>query len=233
MAENCDMLLRAAELLDHSKSSSFHAVLSSSPQDDFSVPDIIDSSMHAASPQYGDTEDSNEEYDDMDPKRPRGSMAAFKGGRFIARDAVAHNSVEKRRRAFLASCYDGLKNVVPALSGTRASNVKVLRGGVALIKSLEAEDRRLVLEKKRLIAQRDALTSQNNALAKQLFQRLEHAVPLLEAATLLGASTHPLSCPPPAAPLSGPVLSGHCHGTDNEDVAMSLMLLAQLCPGRC
>jgi hypothetical protein len=128
MTDNCDLLLRAAELLDHTKMASLQPEFVFAPaRDEHTVPDLSadDASLY-------DSEDDGSSIPEDGPKRPR--MASFKGARLAARDAVAHNSVEKRRRAYLAACYDGLKRVVPALAGTRASNVKVLRGGLALIK---------------------------------------------------------------------------------------------------
>lgn len=38
-----------------------------------------------------------------------------------------HNEVEKRRRAYLSSCYVDLKNLVPQIAGVKASNVTILQ----------------------------------------------------------------------------------------------------------
>lgn len=215
MADSCDLLLRAAQMLDHTKFSTPIKTFKA-PSDDFAVPDICTA---APSPQDYD-EDSDMDADSMDAsdegrKRPR--LAALKGARtFLARDAVAHNSVEKRRRAYLASCYEGLKDSIPALASSRASNVKVLRGGAALIKALEADERRLVAEKRRLALQRDALILKNNTLSSQLLQRsnaVEQAVPLFVQ----------------VAPASKPAPRRMSVATSDE-AAMSLMMLAQLCP---
>lgn len=214
MVDNCDMLLRAAQLLDHTKLPQVFEpprVYS----DDFAVPDTDLSFMGSSPPAFDDDfDDEPMDFEDDTRKRPR--MAALKGSRsFLARDAVAHNSVEKRRRAYLASCYEGLKNSIPALANSRASNVKVLRGGAALIKALETEERRLLSEKKRLIVQRDTLQSQNIALSsslKALSRRSnEQAVPTLSPMT-----THVVPQP-------------HVSET-NDEAAMSLMMLAELCP---
>jgi len=216
MADNCDLLLRAAELLDHTKQTNIdndfsYAPSFSSPQgDDCAVPDIsADESQYCEFMDSGDDNNSLASEEQFS-KRPR--MASLKGARLAARDAVAHNSVEKSRRAYLASCYENLKRVVPALAGTRASNVKVLRGGLALIKALEAEDRRLTAEKKKAIALRETLIRQNNTLAKQLVLRgkSEMTVPM-------------------AMPLTHPCAS-QLLPTDREEIAMSLMQLAEMCP---
>lgn len=132
MVDNCDMLLRAAELLDHTKVSHV-AEPARVPVDDYAVPDTDLSFGGSSPPAFDDFDDEPMELEEDVRKRPR--MAALKGSRsFLARDAIAHNSVEKRRRAYLASCYEGLKNSIPSLANSRASNVKVLRGGAALIK---------------------------------------------------------------------------------------------------
>lgn len=132
MADSCDLLLRAAQMLDHTKFAT-PIKMQKVARDDFAVPDINTS---APSPQFFDDDDSDvDSMDASDEGRKRPRLAALKGARtFLARDSVAHNSVEKRRRAYLASCYEGLKDSIPALASSRASNVKVLRGGVALIK---------------------------------------------------------------------------------------------------
>eukprot|EP00047_Mylnosiga_fluctuans_P001485 m.220568 g.220568 ORF g.220568 m.220568 type:complete len:215 (+) comp10405_c0_seq1:199-843(+) len=214
MADNCDLLLRAAELLDTSKQAMHEPAISISyARDDFMVPD-----MSADEASFGDggmdslDEDNLQGFEDGMSKRPR--LASLKGARLAARDAVAHNSVEKRRRAYLASCYDNLKRAVPSLANVRASNVKVLRAGLAQIKALEAEERRLVAEKKRAIALREQLIRQNNILAEQLFRRnAEQAVPVVSSLS--------------------PESVSRGESQDSEEVAMSLMLLAELCPVAC
>ena len=50
------------------------------------------------------------------------------------RGAAQHNEVEKRRRAYLSHCYTALKEAVPGLENSKASNVTVLRGAVDEIK---------------------------------------------------------------------------------------------------
>ena len=42
--------------------------------------------------------------------------------------------VEKKRRAYLSQCYSYLQRAVPALTLSRASNVKILRGSLHFIK---------------------------------------------------------------------------------------------------
>jgi len=214
MVDNCDLLLRAAELLDHNKQGYSQQPFVFYPsKDDLMVPDMSADEASNGDFNMDSDDDPSLMMEESGSKRTR--MASLKGARLAARDAVAHNSVEKRRRAYLASCYENLKRAVPALAGTRASNVKVLRAGLAMIKALESEERRLVAEKKRALNLRETLIRQNNALTKQLMRRAtgEQAVP-----TSITVSHDPIS------KLSSP---------DSEEVAMSLMLLAELCPVKC
>lgn len=46
---------------------------------------------------------------------------------------VQFNSLEKQRRAQLASCYNRLKSAIPSIAGTKASNVHILRTAQAFI----------------------------------------------------------------------------------------------------
>lgn len=56
----------------------------------------------------------------------------------------AHNEVEKKRRAYLAECYAQLRDVLPGIAGTKASNVTVLRTASAQITALQEEERALL-----------------------------------------------------------------------------------------
>lgn len=56
----------------------------------------------------------------------------------------AHNEVEKKRRAYLAECYAQLRDVLPGIAGTKASNVTVLRTASAQIAALKEEERALL-----------------------------------------------------------------------------------------
>lgn len=304
-ADSCDLLLRAAELLDHSKSQAaahshpappapaptshsfpFPAMMlmSAPPLDpktlaaltagmpgapftfaaDAAVPDISSLTPARESSPGAEGEDEDEQEHDPDQededgdssmdfgmdgsdprskRSPRG-LAYLKASRFLPRDSIAHNSVEKRRRAYLAACYDGLKCSIPALAGTRASNVKVLRAGASLIKSLESEDRRIAAEKKRLIAQRDQLIQMNNQLASQLVHRRhERAVPSLGAAAGVGAApgvyggfvapaamyaAHAAAAMPAPGPApSASLRTRERRPSESREVALSLMMLAE------
>ena len=140
--DNCDMLLLAAELLEHKKTPPAPAITFCAellPKDnDMAVPDIIHTPAGASTPLSDDCDESQDDSSEalsMEGEgRKRFRLSSLKVSRLLARDSFAHNSVEKRRRAYLASCYDNLKCSIPALSGTRASNVKVLRAAVTLIK---------------------------------------------------------------------------------------------------
>lgn len=57
-----------------------------------------------------------------------------------------HNSVEKKRRAFLAKCYITLKEQVPAVRSIKASNATVLQQAARLIEELCTEEVSLLEE---------------------------------------------------------------------------------------
>jgi hypothetical protein len=88
------------------------------------------------------------------------------------RGAANHNEVEKRRRAYLSHCYTALKEAVPGLENSKASNVTVLRGAVDEIKKLEDLSNSL-----------EAARAQQYALRKQLLRNLPADFKLPFAAT--------------------------------------------------
>jgi len=107
---------------------------------DCTVPDLSSESFSGAN---SDAE-SEEETEEPATKRIRTvseTTASVTGS--------GHNMVEKKRRAYLSQCYSYLQRAVPALTLSRASNVKILRGSLHFIKALEAEERRLLAEKAR------------------------------------------------------------------------------------
>ena len=61
---------------------------------------------------------------------------------------AAHNTVEKKRRAYLSSCFRELQDHVPSVSGAKASNVCVLTSAQEYIKRLQEDERRLVEAKR-------------------------------------------------------------------------------------
>eukprot|EP00040_Diaphanoeca_grandis_P005242 m.31966 g.31966 ORF g.31966 m.31966 type:complete len:364 (-) comp16562_c0_seq1:463-1554(-) len=82
------------------------------------------------------------------------------------RTNVAHNEVEKRRRAYLTACYNDLHNILPTISGTKASNATVLRSAVEHIKALKAEDKVYVAAKKELLAERKRILDRKSRTSK-------------------------------------------------------------------
>lgn len=168
------LVLQAAEMLEQPKGQmlfpSAPALRMRRPappaSDDGAVPDVGTGANRPArqrSP-FAYDEDaggSDDESSAMDADELASKRMRLASSRMLnARNADTHNSVEKRRRAYLASCYEGLKDSVPMLTGSRASNVKVLRGAASYIKSLQIEEQRLVAEKKRLREQQEELLRQ-------------------------------------------------------------------------
>lgn len=93
------------------------------------------------------------------------------------RGNVAHNEVEKRRRAFLTSCYHRLHQALPTISGTKASNATVLRTAVEHIKTLETEGKVLELEKKQLLEARNRILQRRKTFKKaQLLSKAQSAL---------------------------------------------------------
>jgi hypothetical protein len=98
-------------------------------------------------------------------------------------DSVAsgdrHNSVEKRRRAYLAQCYLTLKAEVPAVRSIKASNATVLQRAADLIEELCDEEASLLEEirvQKKI--QKDYLTAlKNQAALSSSKRKVAHAQP--------------------------------------------------------
>lgn len=89
---------------------------------------------------------SDHDNDDSKNERQRKSNSKFK-----EETGNGHNSIEKKRRAYLSLCYKQLKRVVPFLSlAQRTSNVRILRDSLAFIKSLEDQERNLCAEKAKI-----------------------------------------------------------------------------------
>lgn len=95
----------------------------------------------------------------IDPAPPRVSAAYYDGetdeeGHTVPsranryepykRPLDAHNEVEKKRRAYLSECYTQLRDVLPGIAGTKASNVTVLRTAAAQVAALQEEERALL-----------------------------------------------------------------------------------------
>jgi len=88
----------------------------------------------------------------------------------LGRGPLQHNEVEKRRRAYLSSCYIELKALLPSISEIKASNVAILRTAVEQIKELESTERNLCEERDALYRQRKQLLAK-----KQRRQAVQNA----------------------------------------------------------
>lgn len=84
--------------------------------------------------------DYDGETDDEGPTVPN------RGNRYepYKRPVDAHNEIEKKRRAYLTECYGQLRDTLPGIAGTKASNVTVLRTAAAQIAALQEEERALL-----------------------------------------------------------------------------------------
>jgi len=68
------------------------------------------------------------------------------GSRKKPRGPAQHNEVEKRRRAYLSSCYVELHTLVPSICDVKASNVTILQSAAKHIKELDGTADRLMAE---------------------------------------------------------------------------------------
>lgn len=138
------LVLQAAEMLDQPQKHFFGSSLAlrsrraapAPSEDGDSVPDIsaLPRLSRPRSP-FAYDDDVSDETSSVDPEDQPAKRARLASNRMLnARNSDTHNSVEKRRRAYLSSCYENLKDSVPMMTNTRASNVKVLRGAAAYIK---------------------------------------------------------------------------------------------------
>lgn len=80
----------------------------------------------------------------------------------------AHNSVEKQRRAFLSNCYSRLKELVPVISSSKASNAIVLKRAAEHIKELQDKDDALLKEITAQKKLQERYLSQINAVSTSL-----------------------------------------------------------------
>lgn len=87
------------------------------------------------------------------------------------RTNIAHNEVEKRRRAYLTNCYNDLHNILPMISGTKASNATVLRSAVDHIKALEIEHKLILAAKNEQLLLRQRILERQSRANKALNQR--------------------------------------------------------------
>lgn len=82
-------------------------------------------------------------------RRPAGSE---RGSGRKPRGPAQHNEVEKRRRAYLSSCYVELHGLVPTIKDAKASNVTILQSAAEHIHELESDGSKLeaMVERERL-----------------------------------------------------------------------------------
>jgi hypothetical protein len=111
-------LLEAAEILEQQPLGSEAAAAPSSVSEDSEDEQDFD-----------DGSDTNHAADEGKRTQPK-----------VVRTA-AHNNVEKKRRAYLASCFKDLQDCVPTVAGAKASNVCVLTSAHEHIKRLQEEER--------------------------------------------------------------------------------------------
>lgn len=78
-----------------------------------------------------------------------------------------HNEVEKRRRAYLSSCYVDLKNLVPQIAGVKASNVTILQTAASHVQELDTSAKKLTAQLRAAKRRREQLETQLETLRTQ------------------------------------------------------------------
>jgi hypothetical protein len=78
-----------------------------------------------------------------------------------------HNEVEKRRRAYLSSCYVDLKMLVPSIAQSKASNVTILQTAAKHVKELDASAKKLATQIRAAKRKRERLQQQVAELRAQ------------------------------------------------------------------
>lgn len=154
-------LLQAAEMLEthprYTPSTSLGAESDPDELHDFEVPSMLPPTRyhHAASPEpYQPHNTYNQSFTDQSESEGEAEEEEEEEKYVAPREVVpesaagnlSHNSVEKQRRAFLASCYTTLKAEVPAVRGVKASNATVLQRAADFIKDLCEEETTLLDE---------------------------------------------------------------------------------------
>jgi len=148
-----DLLLHAADMLDRQnimkRNDDIHCVpdISELPQ---AIPlakpqsqrgdSGVDSDESRNWPEGG--EDDTFDYVERRVPRSRGNRTRAEPYNNNRRTVESHNEVEKRRRAYLSSCYNTLRDVLPSIANSKASNVTVLRTAADEIQLLVAEEQR-------------------------------------------------------------------------------------------
>lgn len=133
-------LLQAAELLEAQRLSSPMMLVAPDP-------DVLVPCFHSYDDgETGSGNDSDFDEDTASSTSPTNARNNKPYKRQGPRDPGAHNSVEKRRRAFLADCYSRLKEVIPSIKQLKTSNALVLNGAADYVVALQAEERALLTE---------------------------------------------------------------------------------------
>jgi len=86
------------------------------------------------------------------------------------RGPAQHNEVEKKRRAYLSSCYVDLKMLVPSIANVKASNVTILQTAAGHVQELDATAEKLTAQLRAARRRREELEAQVATLRAQ--QRL-------------------------------------------------------------
>jgi len=83
------------------------------------------------------------------------------------RGPAQHNEVEKRRRAYLSSCYIDLKMLVPSIATVKASNVTILQTAAGHVQELDASAKKLATQLRAAKRRREQLETQVATLRAQ------------------------------------------------------------------
>lgn len=101
------------------------------------------------------------------PSSPDDDDELEMGGGSKLRGPAQHNEVEKRRRAFLSSCYTELKELLPACMGVKASNVVILGSAAVYVAELDITETELHRMVQAAQHRRDTLQAQVVTLTRQ------------------------------------------------------------------
>lgn len=222
-------LLQAAEILDA-------RAPSPSGEFDLMVPCMDERYTDQVPFSSADTESGNDsEMDDETSSSPiqsaQGRNKPYK--RQGPRDPLAHNTVEKRRRAYLADCYSRLKDAIPSMRQTKTSNALILQGAADYVLALQADEARIMAE---LNHQQEIKQSRLATRSKRAKRHAHYFVPAREEA-MDNERLVPALTPASAVRHMDTVEDGFqtapgspIHGVE-EQSSLGLMLLAQLLEG--
>jgi len=142
-----EMLLHAAQVLDRQGGAEWNDDVACVPDLSEALraiplakPPRADSGLDSdESRSWNEADDDSTEYIERRVPKNRGNRTRAEPYR---RTVESHNEVEKRRRAYLSSCYNTLRDTLPSIAGSKASNVTVLRTAADEIAALVAEERK-------------------------------------------------------------------------------------------